>query len=133
MEDHAPLQGLAPYKGDEYLDSIRDSREVWIHGERVKDVTRHPAFRNSARMVARWYDRLNAEKDTLGVATDTGSGGWTHPFFKAPRSAAERFYPRCGAHWPTASPLRTASRSNNWKMPRRTTKLKSTLSRSTKC
>ena len=89
MEDHAPLQGLAPYKGDEYLDSIRDSREVWIHGERVKDVTRHPAFRNSARMVARWYDRLNAEKDTLGVATDTGSGGWTHPFFKAPRSAAD--------------------------------------------
>ena len=25
-------------KGDEYRDSIRDGREVWVDGERVKDV-----------------------------------------------------------------------------------------------
>ena len=24
----------------------------WIYGERVKDVTAHPAFRNAARMIA---------------------------------------------------------------------------------
>ena len=79
----------APYTGDEFLESIRDGREIYIHGERVKDVTTHPAFRNSARMVARWYDRLHAERETLGRPTDTGSGGWTHPFFKGPRSAEE--------------------------------------------
>lgn len=28
--------------GCEYLDSIRDTREVYIDGERVEDVTRHP-------------------------------------------------------------------------------------------
>ena len=28
--------------GDEYRDSIRDGREVWINGERVDDVTCHP-------------------------------------------------------------------------------------------
>jgi 4-hydroxyphenylacetate 3-monooxygenase len=31
--------------GEEYRDSIRDGREVWIDGERVKDVTEHPAFK----------------------------------------------------------------------------------------
>lgn len=79
----------SPYTGEEFLHSIRDGREVYIHGERVKDVTRHPAFRNSARMVARWYDRLQAEHEKLGRPTDTGSGGWTHPFFKGPHSSED--------------------------------------------
>jgi len=77
--------------GDEYLASLRDGREVWIYGERVGDVTAHPAFRNAARSVARLYDALHdpARKDVLTVETDTGSGGFTHPFFRAPRSAAD--------------------------------------------
>jgi len=49
-------------------------------------VTTHPAFRNAARMVARLYDALHdpAKKDILTVETDTGNGGFTHPFFSAP-------------------------------------------------
>jgi 4-hydroxyphenylacetate 3-monooxygenase len=31
--------------GQQYRDSIRDGRQVWINGERVKDVTAHPMFR----------------------------------------------------------------------------------------
>lgn len=81
--------GITPYTGAEFLDSLQDGRTVYIHGEKVKDVTKHPAFRNSARMVARWYDRLHAQKDVIGVPTDTGSGGWTHPFFKGARSVAD--------------------------------------------
>ncbi|MGZ3285020.1 MAG: 4-hydroxyphenylacetate 3-hydroxylase N-terminal domain-containing protein, partial [Xanthobacteraceae bacterium] len=38
-----------PQTGAEYLDSLRDDRAVYIYGERVKDVTTHPAFRNTAR------------------------------------------------------------------------------------
>jgi 4-hydroxyphenylacetate 3-monooxygenase len=34
----------APQNGAEYLDSLRDGREVYIYGERVKDVTTHTAF-----------------------------------------------------------------------------------------
>ncbi|MBV9001142.1 MAG: hypothetical protein JO304_18935 [Solirubrobacterales bacterium] len=34
--------------GEEYLESLRDGREIWIDGERVRDVTEHPAFRNAA-------------------------------------------------------------------------------------
>ena len=48
-----------PYTGAEYLESLRDGREIWIYGERVKDVTTHPAFRNTARMIARLYDALH--------------------------------------------------------------------------
>ena len=77
--------------GDEYLHSLRDGREVWIYGDKVEDVTTHPAFRNSARSVARLYDALHDpdQKDVLTVETDTGSGGYTHPFFRAPTSAED--------------------------------------------
>ena len=45
--------------GQAFLDSVRDGREVWYAGERVKDVTTHPAFRISARNIARLYDSLH--------------------------------------------------------------------------
>lgn len=78
-----------PFTGAEYLESLRDGREVYIYGERVKDITRHPAFRNAARSAARLYDGLHdpALKDVLTAPTDTGSGGYTQRFFKAARSA----------------------------------------------
>jgi 4-hydroxyphenylacetate 3-monooxygenase len=80
-----------PFTGAEYLDSLRDGREVYIYGERVKDVTRHPALRNAAVSVAKLYDALHDAKtrETLTTATDTGSGGYTHRFFKAARSREE--------------------------------------------
>ncbi len=34
-----------PMTGQEYLDSLRDGREIWLYGERVTDVTTHPALR----------------------------------------------------------------------------------------
>ncbi len=80
-----------PFTGAEYLESLRDGREIWIYGEKVKDVTTHPAFRNSVRMIARLYDALHdsERKDVLTTTTDTGSGGYTHKFYKAPRNAEE--------------------------------------------
>jgi len=80
-----------PFTGAEFLASIRDGREVWIYGQRVKDVTVHPAFRNSARMIARMYDALHdpARQAVLTTPTDTGNGGFTHKFFKVPRSGDE--------------------------------------------
>ncbi len=84
-------QDVRPMTAEEYLDSVRDGRNIWIYGERVDDVTKHPAFRNGVRSVARLYDALHdpAQKDVLTVPTDTGNGGFTHPFFKAPMSAED--------------------------------------------
>ena len=42
--------------GDEYRASIRDDREVWMDGERVTDVTTHPAFKPIVDVRARVYD-----------------------------------------------------------------------------
>jgi 4-hydroxyphenylacetate 3-monooxygenase len=49
--------------GDEYLESIRDGRRVYLGGERVEDVTVHPAFRNAARSFAMIYDRKRAPEN----------------------------------------------------------------------
>ena len=89
MKDQIESGVTTPYTGAEYLESLQDGRCVFVHGERVKDVTQHPAFRNSSRMVARWYDRLHEKKDVIGRPTDTGNGGWTHPFFMGSKSAED--------------------------------------------
>ncbi len=70
-----------PLTGAEYLESLRDGRELYIDGERVADVTTHPAFRNSARSVARLYDALHdpATQETLMMTDRLGIR--THKFF----------------------------------------------------
>ncbi len=77
-----------PQTAAEYLESLRDDREVYIYGERVDDITTHPAFRNSAASIARLYTALHdpAKSDVLLTDTDSGNGGQTHPFFKVPHS-----------------------------------------------
>ncbi|MGE4013468.1 MAG: 4-hydroxyphenylacetate 3-hydroxylase family protein, partial [Alphaproteobacteria bacterium] len=51
--------------GQEYLESIRDGRTVYIGRERIEDVTAHPAFASAAKMYAGMYDmkRQPANKD----------------------------------------------------------------------
>ena len=42
--------------GEEYLESLRDGRSLWLMGEKVEDVTTHPALAGCARSVAAVYD-----------------------------------------------------------------------------
>ena len=42
--------------GSEYLRSLNDGRQVFLDGESVSDVSKHKAFREAARSVARLYD-----------------------------------------------------------------------------
>jgi 4-hydroxyphenylacetate 3-monooxygenase len=42
--------------GADYLRSLQDGRAVFLDGERVADVTTHPAFRGAARSLARLFD-----------------------------------------------------------------------------
>ena len=96
MKQTLEKTSVRPLTGAEYLESLRDGREIWLYGERVKDVTTHPGFRNTARMIARLYDALHdpAKKDILTTETDTGSGSYTHRYFKAPMSAEEQLKAR---------------------------------------
>lgn len=38
-----------------FLESLRDEREIWLEGERVKDVTTHPRLRGAALTIAELY------------------------------------------------------------------------------
>ena len=80
-----------PMNGEEYVDSLRDAREVYVYGERVKDVTAHPAFHNPVRMTARLYDALHDDRhrDVLTCPVDSGGEGYTHRFYTTPRSAED--------------------------------------------
>src|SRR5579872_3246283 len=91
-----PSPAARPLTGEEYIESLRDGREVYIYGEKVADVTTHPAFQNSVRTTARLYDSLHdpARRDVVTAPTDTGNGGFTHPFFRTPRSAADLYKDR---------------------------------------
>ena len=42
--------------GSEYIESLKDNREVYINGERVKDITVHPQFKPLVDIRARFYD-----------------------------------------------------------------------------
>ncbi|HTN98275.1 MAG TPA: 4-hydroxyphenylacetate 3-hydroxylase family protein [Nordella sp.] len=60
--------------GEQYRDSIRDGRRVWINGERVKDVTRHPMFKPAVDIRARVYDMAHEERyrDALTYQGENG-------------------------------------------------------------
>ncbi|MFJ4100284.1 4-hydroxyphenylacetate 3-hydroxylase family protein [Amycolatopsis japonica] len=90
-DPHAVPRRTRPFTGDEYVESLRDGREIHIYGERVKDVTTHPAFRNPIRMTARLYDSLHdpEQQGVLTAPTDTGSDGYTHRFFTTPRTVED--------------------------------------------
>ncbi len=54
--------------GDQYRDSLRDDRQVWINGEKVADVPTHPMFRPLVDIRARIYD-LQHDPDTAPAMT----------------------------------------------------------------
>ncbi|MDX2016952.1 MAG: 4-hydroxyphenylacetate 3-hydroxylase N-terminal domain-containing protein [Planctomycetota bacterium] len=89
-ETAEPCAALRPFTGAEYRDSLDDGREVYLLGERVRDVASHPAFRNSVSSIASMYDALHdpAQRGTLTCPTEDGRG-FTHRFFRVARSAAD--------------------------------------------
>ena len=85
--------------GAEYLRSLNDGRRVFVDGERVKDVTTHPAFRQAARSVANLFDIAAApemrERMTF-TSPKTGAPVWrawqiphTHDDLRARRHFSE--------------------------------------------
>lgn len=75
-------------KGDEYLASLRDGREIYLDGERVHDVTSHPAFAPVARTIAGLYDLAADPLSEMGyTAPETGQEA--NRVFCIPRSRDE--------------------------------------------
>lgn len=74
--------------GKDFVQGLKDQpREMWISGERVTDVTTHPAFRNITRSVAALYDMQHdpALREEMTSISPT-SGERVGMSFLAPRT-----------------------------------------------
>ncbi len=49
--------------GKEFIEGIKDGRELWLNGERVEDVTEHPALAGVAASIAALYDAQHEYAD----------------------------------------------------------------------
>jgi 4-hydroxyphenylacetate 3-monooxygenase len=69
--------------GDDYLASIRDGRRVYIGSELVRDVTTHPAFRNSARSFGDIYDRKRSPENVEATSYEENGERYSAWYLKA--------------------------------------------------
>lgn len=76
--------------GAQHLASLKDGRAVYIDGERVADVTTHPAFRNAVRSSCALYD-FQARPENIERMTFVPPGGKdrVNRCWQKPRSHAE--------------------------------------------
>jgi 4-hydroxyphenylacetate 3-monooxygenase len=72
--------------GEQYLEGLRDGREIWIGGAKVEDVTTAPGFRSMAQTVAQYYDFQNDPAVHDLVTYETPDGDRAHLSFIEPRS-----------------------------------------------
>ena len=64
---------MALRTGTQYVESLRDDREVWLSGEQIHDIYTHPAFRGCVRSIAELYD-IQCDPKYRGILTlDSGS------------------------------------------------------------
>ena len=83
-----PTNALGAMTGERYIRSLKDGREIWIDGERVADVTTHPAFKLMIGELARVYDLQNsAEYRDEMTFVDAETGIRTSLSWLLPRSA----------------------------------------------
>jgi len=72
---------------EQYINSLVDGREVYIHGERVPDVTKHPSLRKAIDHGALDYelDKKPELRDLLVFRSET-TGNEIRRYFQLPRS-----------------------------------------------
>ncbi len=61
--------------GQQYLDSLRDGRQVFLDGELVTDVVDHPAYRNAIRTIAGLYDFQTAPENVEMMTFESPASG----------------------------------------------------------
>ena len=71
--------------GSEYLEGLRDGREVWLGDGRVDDVTDHPLLAGAARTMAEVYD-LQHESADVCLMADPETGERVNVSHLIPRS-----------------------------------------------
>ena len=75
--------------GQQYQDLIRDGRQVWINGERVKDVTVHLIFRPLVNVRGRIYDMQHDPRFAHALSYCSEAGEVCAVALKLPRTQAD--------------------------------------------
>ncbi len=70
----------------EYVESLRDGREIWYRGQRVDDVTTHPVIGKAVRHAVIDYEMAESEH-YRELATYEEDGEQHSRYFKVPRTA----------------------------------------------
>lgn len=70
--------------GAEYIASLKDNRCIYINGERVSDITTHPAFSGIVKTFASLYDMAADEANGMTYVTEDGTKA--NIAYKIPRS-----------------------------------------------
>ena len=64
---------MAARTGEEFLAGLKDSRELWVGGDKVASIVEHPALAGAARAIAEVYDLQHAHAgDCLMADRETG-------------------------------------------------------------
>jgi len=71
--------------GKTYLEALRDGRRVYVGGERIDDVTAHPAFRSAAATFARLFD-FKADSNVADLMSFEEAGERHAMYYLMPRS-----------------------------------------------
>ena len=88
--------------GQQYIANLRDNpAEVWLRGERIEDVTTHPALKGGAKSVAALYDlQHDAATQEEMVFPSPSSGDPVGLSFIVPRTADDLLRRRkMMTHW----------------------------------
>ena len=71
--------------GEQFLEGLRDGREVWVDGERIADVTTHPSLSGAAHTIAELFD-LQHERADVCLVPDEETGELINITHVIPRS-----------------------------------------------
>ncbi len=74
--------------GAQFLAGLKDDRELWVDGERVRDAANHPAFAGAARLMAELFDLQHQYADDC-LMPDPETGEPINASHMIPRSRAD--------------------------------------------
>ncbi len=72
--------------GKQFLEGLKDDRQIWVDGERVKDVTTDPRFEGCAATLAELFDIQHQRLEEMTYPSPT-TGAAVGLSFLEPRSA----------------------------------------------
>jgi aromatic ring hydroxylase len=77
---------IALRSAQQYLESLRDGREVWLNGESIDDVTRHPSLKRCAYSFSQTYDIQKLPQNIDNFTYETSDGDRRNICYKLPRT-----------------------------------------------